>query len=509
MRALASLLPILVAPAVLAQVVIDIEVRIDGLDWLIIKQNTLQWHHFARHAPGRIPTAIEPTTISTSLDGSVEMDRVDWMPDWPEPAPDPVEYEAFSSAFVGLSPPVPTDGTRFWLEEIECREDTRIVEQPSPANDHALVVEFDDMTTSGSAVYRVRLSTAAPELRPRPTCFRPEQFVPIETPVGISFDSAGNLYVGNSPPGGGQTGEGFIRFVSKDGGTVRLLGAEPIPDADWCILDEEGYVFDPGDIIVGSYCEMYRISGADGTVSRIFEEYGSSVGNVSQMAFDSTGRLFYGTIGYSVLFVNEYGYLNPYATFSGIAQGMCIDHQDQLYVGQRSQGTIYRLDLRTLAPRELIGAVDGTIRSLAITDTGMLAGLLVVDTGEGIVYGVDPNTGETRVLLESPWSGGLAFSPEGVLHISKQTDNAIYRVAFVPEVADISRPPEVAVSWTWCGPCAEYTVETRNSLWDEWGAAHPAASWPITATHWTDPTAAQAWMRLGRRFYRVRAEVAE
>ncbi len=66
-----------------------------------------------------------------------------------------------------------------------------------------------------------------------------------------------------------------------------------------------------------------------------------------------------------------------------------------------------------------------------------------------------------------------------------------------------SAPGEVTLAWEDLGPTMRYTVETRDELGaGEWAPAAPAEQWPITATTWTDPSAAGR----GRLFYRVVAE---
>ena len=56
---------------------------IDGRDQLVIQGDTLQWRHLDFCAVGIWNGANVPTTISTTLNGTVEMNKVEWTPEWP------------------------------------------------------------------------------------------------------------------------------------------------------------------------------------------------------------------------------------------------------------------------------------------------------------------------------------------------------------------------------------------------------------------------------------------
>jgi len=140
-----------------AEMVIEIEAHIDGLDRLIIKGNTLQWHHLEFAAVGRHEGANSPTIIYTTENGSAVADAR-WLPDWPEPYPDPILFEAFSSEFSELTPAFPADDVPWNLTKLFGRGEVNIVEQPNAGNDFTLVVEFDDTAFTGSRFYGIRLN---------------------------------------------------------------------------------------------------------------------------------------------------------------------------------------------------------------------------------------------------------------------------------------------------------------------------------------------------------------
>jgi hypothetical protein len=145
--------------------VITLEIRalIDGRDQLIIHNNTLQWHHFENAAVGRHLGVNEPTEISTTLNGSTQLDHYDWIPDWPAPPPNNIRYEAYSSVFTGLTPAIPRQETTVSLQVIQARSLVQLIQQPSAANNYTTILQFDDRSAAGSEFYQARLTFPIPE----------------------------------------------------------------------------------------------------------------------------------------------------------------------------------------------------------------------------------------------------------------------------------------------------------------------------------------------------------
>lgn len=133
-------------PAKATLVTIDIEAMIDGRDLLIIRDNTLRWHHLDYAAVGRWGQYNEPTIISTEVDGVLQMDRVQWIPQWPEEPPADIHYEAFSSLFTGLVPSLPPAdmATSVTWTPIQARGTTSMKTIPTGANGYTLIIEFYD-----------------------------------------------------------------------------------------------------------------------------------------------------------------------------------------------------------------------------------------------------------------------------------------------------------------------------------------------------------------------------
>jgi hypothetical protein len=133
---------------------VQIGAHIDGRDRLIIQGNTLQWHHFDFAAVGRHQGGNSPTIINTGNS------YTEWFPEWPEPVPSEIRFEAVSSVFSGLTPPLPARDIRWHVTKLLGRGEVHIIEQPSYTNQFKLIVDFDDSPIGGSNFYAIRLSFA-------------------------------------------------------------------------------------------------------------------------------------------------------------------------------------------------------------------------------------------------------------------------------------------------------------------------------------------------------------
>jgi hypothetical protein len=151
-----------------ASIVIDVDVRIDGRSLLIVQGNTLQWHNLSFCAPGQhffsCGDTNLPTTISTSLDGVPVLVDQDWFPAWPSGN----SGDVFSDLFSGLDPAPPASDSTVSLDALVARESLTILQLPSAANGYALILDFDDTFTSGSAIYSARITI---DTVPEPSTF--------------------------------------------------------------------------------------------------------------------------------------------------------------------------------------------------------------------------------------------------------------------------------------------------------------------------------------------------
>jgi hypothetical protein len=141
---------VLAAPAALAEsFVLEIEALIDGRDLLILKADSLQWHHLDAAAVGRHHGANAPTIVFPYPGPS------EWFPAWSQPPPSEIRWEEYSSVLGGLNPPAPTDGTPLAVQKLFGRGEVQIIQQPSLDNDYTLIVDFDDNIFAGPRYYGI------------------------------------------------------------------------------------------------------------------------------------------------------------------------------------------------------------------------------------------------------------------------------------------------------------------------------------------------------------------
>lgn len=178
-----SLWALLLTPGLALAFTIDIEGLFDGRDQLIIKGDTLQWHHFDYAAVGRHEGQNQPTYITTALMGTVA-----WTPEWAYPPPyeypppNEIRFEAYSSIFTGLNPPLPAvAGVVLSFTRISGRADLSIIQLPESANDYTLIVEFNDNYHGGSAWTQGRLEIA--------------DVAPVPVPATLLLVSSGLLFL--------------------------------------------------------------------------------------------------------------------------------------------------------------------------------------------------------------------------------------------------------------------------------------------------------------------------
>jgi hypothetical protein len=141
------------------EITLDVTALVDGRDQLIIRGNTLQWHHLQFAAVGRHEGRNEPTTISTTLNGNPVLTGFEWTPDWSVEPPDQVRFEDFSSIFEGLSPAIPVgQDLDVTLEVIDGRSIVDVVQLPTADNDFTTILEINDNGPGGSAFYQAQLT---------------------------------------------------------------------------------------------------------------------------------------------------------------------------------------------------------------------------------------------------------------------------------------------------------------------------------------------------------------
>ena len=156
-----------------ATVTVDVTSMIDGESQIIIKDDSIQWHHLSWIVPGVSASNaldITPTTISYSIDGVLQQ-TANWYPSWPTPHWDARVSNGstnnwnrdnqLSDIFSGFSIPISSATSGFTLNPYSSRGLTSITELPSPANGNALVIDFNDAPIGASAIYSSSISFTA------------------------------------------------------------------------------------------------------------------------------------------------------------------------------------------------------------------------------------------------------------------------------------------------------------------------------------------------------------
>lgn len=110
---------------------LTVRAEIDGLSQLMIKGNTIWWHHINWEPPG-----LWGDENATALNGE------EWYPEWPEG--DLTDCNCDSSIFEALESPLPEDSTIISVNVVSGRGSVTVAQQPNQDNDYTAIIEFDD-----------------------------------------------------------------------------------------------------------------------------------------------------------------------------------------------------------------------------------------------------------------------------------------------------------------------------------------------------------------------------
>lgn len=114
--------------------VVSLEVCIDGLDNLHVKDGLLRWEHLAYERPG----------IHVGCKGVSDVDGVHWK-DWSKSFPLPVP-----------------GGSNIAFHPVRCRGNCVLVQGPSAANGWEAIYQFDDYAPGSSSIYCVNIVIGGP-----------------------------------------------------------------------------------------------------------------------------------------------------------------------------------------------------------------------------------------------------------------------------------------------------------------------------------------------------------
>ena len=129
---------------------ITVEVRDwqDGRDDLILQGNTIKWQHFDYNVPGVEAGHNDPTWITTTVDGTTQLNNYAWYPTWPGD---------FSDPFTGLAPSL-AGATLQKFEIIQARNSAVLSQPPGTGNGFTTVVSLDDDPVSSADYYDVKMT---------------------------------------------------------------------------------------------------------------------------------------------------------------------------------------------------------------------------------------------------------------------------------------------------------------------------------------------------------------
>ena len=142
-----------------------IQAHVGGKSQLILRNNTLSWHHFKGTAPGqtRASSGFASGSNSPTIIDSSQGPNIEWVhSDWPERLGNGTHPEAWAQ-FEALTPVFPQ---KEWCWQVEKRVGVghvSINEQPNSRNGYALKIMFNDLGSgnkehlSGSGFYSIEL----------------------------------------------------------------------------------------------------------------------------------------------------------------------------------------------------------------------------------------------------------------------------------------------------------------------------------------------------------------
>jgi len=269
--------------------------------------------------------------------------------------------------------------------------------------------------------------------------FDVQVYAPVTDPVNLTFDSAGNLFVGrdNVGSGGGNSDDVRIHRVGPGGFPVAEYGDSGIFDPDAVVFDALGTIAGtPGSVLVGGGTgsnSMARITAIlpDETTSILFTAPPMFFSDINQMVFDGTGRLLIRDD------FNIYAMTGPslstrttLLSFDTVRPtGFAVGENDDIFVGL-TDGTI-----QSYSPDGTLinsSVASGLTRPAPLFANGTLFddGLYALDNGSFFKVGT---SGATEIATGIDPRSFANFGTDGALYISEFSNDHVLRMSPVPE----------------------------------------------------------------------------
>jgi sugar lactone lactonase YvrE len=282
-----------------------------------------------------------------------------------------------------------------------------------------------------------------------------------DQPARIRFASPSRLVV--AVPAGLEGGEVLLRLEEVSGEwpvTVGSVWATGLHQVDNPVFDAAGHLF---VTYSGSRGQETPVSLFRVTRGGAREPFASGIVNATSMVLGPDGALYVSSRFEGAVYrVDEAGVAEQVASDLGVACGLAFDADGWLYVGDRS-GTIFRVRDGHARPFATVPPSVAAFHLAMSPDQELYVSAPTLGTCDPI-YHVSRH-GEVTTL---PWSfgrpQGLAFSPDGVLHVADSLagTSALYRLAGDEPELVVSAGALIGVAF---GPNGELVVASNDTAY--------------------------------------------
>jgi IPT/TIG domain-containing protein len=193
--------------------------------------------------------------------------------------------------------------------------------------------------------------------------------------------------------------------------------------------------------------------------------FASGIVNATSLAIGPDGHLYVSSrFEGSVYRVKADGSHEQVAADLGVACGIAFDREGSMYVGDRS-GTIFRIRDRRAAPFATIPASVAAFHLAMSRDLDLFVTAPTLNAYD-YVYRIDPGGAVHKVPAPLGRPQGLAFAPDGTLHVV----DALAGGSGVYRFADLDGPPALVLSGTGLvgiafGPAGEMVVSSNETAY--------------------------------------------
>ncbi len=260
-----------------------------------------------------------------------------------------------------------------------------------------------------------------------------------EWPARAVFVSSGRIVV--EVPADVEGGPAAVRIGEAEASHTLAVGtawATGLHQVDNPVFDASGNLF---ATYSGSRGQDVAVSVFRVTAAGTREPFATGIANATSLAFGPDGALYVSSrFEGSVYRVAADGTRRQVASDLGVACGIAFDADGVMYVGDRS-GTVFRVRDGEASPFVTLPPSVAAFH-LAMSPEGELFVSAPTLGSYDHVYRIDRDGGIRTVPTALGRPQGLAFSPDGVLHVADALAGAggLYRFA------DLEAAPELLVS---------------------------------------------------------------